>query len=65
MYIAGVFFSCLPVSVLAVVQHWYVEMSPVVAVLVPWGIEMCMFTIVHCRTDIGMSDVGELFLHRR
>ena len=33
-------------------------MSPVVAVLVPWDVAICMVTIVHQNADISMSGVG-------
>jgi len=33
-------------------------MSPVVAVLVPWNVSICVVTIVHQNTDISMSGLG-------
>ena len=34
-----------------------------VAVPAPGDLAMCKLTIIHHKTDIGMSGVGELFLH--
>jgi len=33
-------------------------MLPVVAVLVPWDVAICMVTIVHQNADISMSGLG-------
>ena len=47
-----------PVAVSVVVWRWgYVEISPAVAVQMPWDIARCMLTVVHHNAGICMSDV--------
>ena len=39
--------------------------SPTAAVLAPGDVALCVLTVIHCNTDIGMSGVSGLFLCRR
>ena len=48
------------------VQCWgYVRMSLAVVVPALGGLVMCMLTMIHHNMDVGMSDVGGLFLYQR
>jgi hypothetical protein len=67
MYIVVTWNRCpySPVAVAAVTWNWRrVGMSPVVAVSPPWDVVVYISVVVHRNTDIGISSVGELFLHR-
>ena len=51
------------ISPVAVSVMWVVLSAMCVAVSVLWNAAMYMLTIAHHNPDIGMSGVGELFLH--